>query len=327
MTCCAHARCRMAKHAGYTMRDVPAPEPLLPVTAASFLAMDLPIREKLLSPVIPAAGLVMLYAPRGMGKTFAAMSIAYAVATGGTALRWFAPQPRRVLYVDGEMPAVMLQERLGKIVCGVGQNPPDDDFLQILSADLREFGLPNIAEPAGQKAIADAGANADLIVLDNLSSLASGMRENEADDWSPMQAWLLSLRRKGKSVLLVHHAGKGGQQRGTSRREDVMDTVIALRRPDDYQPEQGARFAVHLEKARGLTGADVAPFEAALIEASSGGLAWKTTDLAAAQSERVKELMRDGLSIRDVAEATGLSKSAVHRLKKRMDEGSDDARH
>src|SRR4051794_33801284 len=59
-----------------------------------------------------------------------------------------------------------------------------------------------------------------LVVLDNLSSLAGG-RENEGDDWRPMQDLVLSLRRRGTSTLLVHHSGKGGQQRGTSRREDV----------------------------------------------------------------------------------------------------------
>ena len=38
--------------------------------------------------------------------------------------------------------------------------------------------------------------------------------------------------------------------KGTSRREDTLDTVIALRRPEDYSPEQGARFEIHLEKLR-----------------------------------------------------------------------------
>jgi hypothetical protein len=67
-----------------------------------------------------------------------------------------------------------------------------------------------------------------------------------------MQNWLLRLRRKGVAVLLVHHAGVNGRQRETSRREDALDTVIALRRPADYSPEEGARFEVHIEKARTL---------------------------------------------------------------------------
>lgn len=296
-------------------------EPLAPLTAAEFLARDFPIREKLLDPVIPAAGLAMLYAPRGMGKTYAALSIAYAVATGGPALRWNAPKPRRVLYIDGEMPAVTLQERLGAIVAGAGAMPPDDDNLRFLAADLREMGLPNLASEAGQAALAAAATDAELIVLDNLSSLASGMRENEADDWSPMQHWLLARRRAGQSVLLIHHAGKGGQQRGTSRREDVMDTVIALRRPADYRTEEGARFEVHLEKARGLTGTDTAPFEAALSTLDNGGMNWSVKDLAKVQEERVRELLASGLSVRQVADEVGMSKSAVQRLKQKLGGG------
>ena len=52
----------------------------------------------------------------------------------------------------------------------------------------------------------------------------------------PVQEWILQLRRRGISVLIVHHAGKGGDQRGTSAKEDVLDTVIKLSRPDDYNP-------------------------------------------------------------------------------------------
>jgi putative DNA primase/helicase len=66
--------------------------------------------------------------------------------------------------------------------------------------------------------------------------------------------WLLRLRRKGVAVLLIHNAGVNGKQRGTSRREDALDLVIGLRRPADYSSEQGARFEVHIEKARTLVG-------------------------------------------------------------------------
>ena len=296
------------------------------VTARELLAMEVPVREHALAPVLPLPGLAMLYAPRGMGKTYAALSISYAIASGGAALKWRAEKPRRVLYCDGEMPAGALQERLAAIAKGCGLELPAPDFLRFAcDALMVDTGLPNIARPEGQEAVEAALGDGDVLVLDNLSTLARGLRENESDDWGGLQHWLLGLRRKKKSVLLIHHAGKGGQQRGTSRREDALDTVIALRRPADYEPDQGARFEVHLEKARGVVGADAAPFEAALKETQDGGLAWGWSDLADAQRDRAGALLRDGLSVRDVAEETGLSKSAVHRLKKQLDrEGKAD---
>ena len=105
----------------------------------------------------------------------------------------------------------------------------------------------------------------DLVILDNLSTLCTNGSESASDAWVPMQNWLLKLRRQGIAVLLVHHAGTNGRQRGTSRREDALDTVIALRRPEDYSPEQGARFEVHFEKLRNRVDGDAAvPFEAKL---------------------------------------------------------------
>ena len=73
------------------------------------------------------------------------------------------------------------------------------------------------------------------------------------------------VRRSGIAVLFIHHAGTNGRQRGTSRREDALDTVIALRRPEDYSLEHGARFEIHFEKLRNrVDGAGAVPFEAGL---------------------------------------------------------------
>ena len=57
----------------------------------------------------------MIYGPRGIGKTHLTLGIGYVVASGGTFLRWEAAKPRRVLVPDGEMPAVVLHERLARI--------------------------------------------------------------------------------------------------------------------------------------------------------------------------------------------------------------------
>lgn len=303
------------------MNNGARPAPLRCVTAEELLTMQLPRRQHALAPVLPLPGLAMLYAPRGMGKTYLALTIAHAIASGGPVLKWRAPEARRVLYADGEMPAGQIQERLAQIMRGAEAHPPEADFLRFLSADLLPEALPSLAERQMRDALAaelDA-SGAEVLILDNLSTLAWGVKENEADDWGELQSWLLSLRRAGKHVLLIHHAGKGGQQRGTSRREDALDTVIALRRPNDYDPSEGARFEVHLEKARGVMGADAAPFSASLMETPDGGAMWAWADLAAAQRDRAAELLADRMSIRDVAEQTGMTKSAVHRLKQQLD--------
>src|SRR6188474_2541293 len=74
-----------------------------------FLSATLPPRETLLAPWLPRRGLAMIHAPRGIGKTHVALGTAWAVAAGGGFLRWQASAgARRVLLLDGEMPAVVL---------------------------------------------------------------------------------------------------------------------------------------------------------------------------------------------------------------------------
>src|SRR5215204_789575 len=290
----------------------PKQQLLRPLGLREFLSMSIKPKSMVLAPVIPEKGLVMTYAPRGIGKTYLGLTIAYAVGSGGKALRWQAPTPRRTLYIDGEMPLAVLQERLAGIVHSAPETAPEDHF-SILPADYFDIGLPNLATEAGQKRIEPLLDGVSFLVLDNLSTLAATARDNDAESWGPMQEWLLRLRRRGMSVLLIHHAGKGGQQRGTSRREEVLDTVISLRRPADYSPVEGARFEVHFEKARGLCGDDAKPFEAKL-EVHDGQVIWTTRELADADADRVLGLSKQGLSVRDIAQETMLSKSKVHRI-------------
>ncbi len=102
--------------------DIPTGGRLKAVSIEAFLRMELPPREMLLGLWLPGQGLVMVFAPRGVGKTYVALGIAYAVSSGGQFLKWEAPKARRVLYIDGEMPGVVMQERLaGWHRRGVGQ--------------------------------------------------------------------------------------------------------------------------------------------------------------------------------------------------------------
>ncbi|MCZ7599765.1 MAG: AAA family ATPase [Gammaproteobacteria bacterium] len=125
--------------------------------------------------------------------------------------------------------------------------------------------VPNLGEIGGLVALDKLVAVADFIVLDNLSSMMMTGAENDAESWSLFNSWLLRQRAARRAVLVVHHAGKGGQQRGTSRRSDALDFVLKLTRPHDYRASDGARFTLEFEKNRGAHGEAVEPFEAWLM--------------------------------------------------------------
>jgi AAA domain len=273
---------------------------LRPLCIHRLFEIEIPEREMILEPIIPQKGLAMLYASRGIGKTHLACGISYAVATGSRVLKCEATKPRKVLHCDGEMPAVALRERFAQLM-GSGTVRPEPNMLNILTADLIDLGIGNVTSPKVQAELDPLLDGVELLVLDNLSSLTSVVRDNDAESWGPIQEWLLRLRRRGVSVLIVHHAGKGGEQRGTSRREDVLDTSIALRRPGDYRSEQGARFEVHIEKGRGIHGEAAKPFEAQL-EVRDDVALWTLREIEDVNLARVKALLDDGLKVREIAE-------------------------
>jgi putative DNA primase/helicase len=290
-------------------------------TVGQLAAFEHEPQEMVLGPWLPTQGIAMIYAPRGVGKSYVAIGAAVAIAYGKDFLRWSAPRRRRVLFIDGEMSTQALKERFLTTLNGMGLSAADDDFLHILAADAQTDGLPDLSKPAEQSRYASYVEKADVVIVDNLSTLCPSLRENEADAWVPVQNWALQLRRKGKAVLFVHHAGKGGEQRGTSRKEDIMNAVVRLKQPPDYNPEEGCRVEVRFEKARHFFGEDARPFEAWL----KNGV-WTVSDIRREGSpEDIRSLKKQGYSVREIAERTGMSKSAVGRVLKSGNEDDGDA--
>lgn len=273
-----------------------------------FLQMNLPPRENLLDPWLPKGGICMVYAKRGVGKTYFALEVAIAVAYGGQFLSFEASKPARVLYIDGEMPANVMQERLAGIVRRLQLNEISDS-LCIVTPDLQHDFMPDLSTSSGQETIRQDTDKADLIIVDNISTLGGGGKENEAESWLPFQQWALGLRRQGKSVLFIHHAGKNGAQRGTSKREDILDTVIVLKHPSDYEPTSGTCFEIHFEKARSMYGDSVKPIACWLIDEG-----WQYKPVEESNYLKVVELFSEGVMQTDIAEELGLSKGQVSKL-------------
>lgn len=286
------------------------------VGISEFLQMELPAREIMLDPWLPTQGLTMVYGPRGIGKTHFGMGVGIAVASGGEYLKWKASRPYGVLYLDGEMPASVDQERFSNIILSVDKEPA---LLNIVTPDLQEWGMPDLSTLQGQSALEPYLEGISLVIVDNISTLCRAGRENEAESWLPVQEWALRLRSKFISILFVHHTGKGGLQRGTSRREDVLDTVIALKKPGDYMPDEGARFEVHFDKARNLHGDILKPFEAKLMTVN-GVQQWALKTLEDSLTERVAKLLNEGVPQGEIPEMLGVAKGTVSKHKRKAQE-------
>lgn len=283
------------------------------------IGYDFQQREVILAPWLLTQSLAMIYAPRGVGKTHVSLGIAYAVASGGKFLNWQSLKPRGVLFIDGEMPGYALKERM-LCIANIAEQPIGS-MLRFITPDLQAKGMPDLSTREGQQQIEQhITPETELVIIDNLSTLVRSGRENEAESWQPIQTWSLALRARGKSILFIHHSGKGGQQRGTSRREDVLDTVISLKRPEDYTPEKGAYFEVCFEKARHIYGDAVEGFHAQLISDNTDQQSWAITKASETNLDKVVKLLNSGCKQQQIADQLKLNKGTISRYAKQAKE-------
>jgi hypothetical protein len=201
----------------------------------------------------------------------------------------------------------------------------DPSNLLIITPDAQDGPMPDLATPEGQAAIerivTDYGI--ELIIVDNISTLCRNSGpENDAESWRAPQEWALRMRRGGRSVLFIHHSGKGGAQRGSSKREDTLDAVLVLKRPADYLPEQGARFEIHFEKYRHSAGDEAKAIEVQLTTTPEGHAIWTWNTCEEGTFKRVVALANEGLSPSEIGSELDIHKSTVSRhLRKGREQG------
>ncbi len=269
---------------------------------------------------LKAGCLAMVYAPRGLGKTFFGLSLAVCIACGKPFMRWPVLNPCGVLYIDGEMPLADLRERLSGFMVAPPTAPlltlSHEIFYQEADRDL------NITDDGIQKAILsylDENPLIRVLIIDNLSALTR-IREDKGDDWrESFFPFIMACRRRRVAVLLVHHAGKNGDQRGTGAREDALDITLKLSKADeDYK--DGAYFRVDFTKARGVYGDTVKPFTAKLVKGADGFFTWTLKDVEEDTESRLVKLIEEtgGISVTDAAEEIGVTKSTISKMKKRL---------
>ena len=283
------------------------------LTLKEFAAMEMPSKQYIVDPFLPERGLVEIFSKTGVGKTTFALNLGIAVALGKPFLKWGVPEAQKVLYIDGEMSPPDMKERAIAASQYFGVDVSEIENFNILNRDVNNGLLPDIGELSGQREFDLAIQDAKLIILDNLSTLRFTGKENEADSWSIMQRWLLEMRGKGKTVVILHHAGKDGTSRGSSRRHDALNTVIRLERPLSYQQSEGAKFELYFDKARDFYGDAAEPV--GLAHTIIDGISiWDMFTITNEREEEVVKLTNEGMKQIEIAEKLNINQSTVSKL-------------
>ena len=166
-------------------------------------------------------------------KSFLALDLAVAVASGTPCLRRFAvSRAGRVLLFAAEDALHIVRRRLEGIAAAAGMALADLDIQVITSPVLRldlDADRKNLAETV-------ARLQPRLLILDPFVRLHR-IDENASGEVAPLLAYLRELqRRHGTAVLVVHHARKGGGARagqalrGSSEFHAWGDSNLYLRR-------------------------------------------------------------------------------------------------
>lgn len=293
-------------------------------TLAELLARAIPKREFLVEPWLKTGESALVYSQPGTGKSMLTLTLALAVAGGGEFLGWRAPRPRRVMLFDGEMATADLQERaavLLETVQGIDREAAGAN-LTILARQRQhpEADFPDLADPEAQKQVLRMvrRRHVDLLILDNLSTLAQIEDENAASAFNQPQQFLMRLKQAGVACVLVHHSGKSGETyRGSSRIATTFEVLLGLSKSPDTQDTKGTAFEITWPKYRGKRRDDVTTPRKVHLEETPEGHRWKAEKSAAAEVQELVAAVQSGKfrSQNELAKHLGVDPATISRRK------------
>ena len=283
------------------------------ISAANFVHLEVPRRKNHWGRLIQSNQTGMLFGPRGRGKTWVALSLAICISACISFLGRKARRARRVIYLDGEMDLFTLRQRIVALCSSFNVDPPAN--LKLFTPEAFTDLLPSINTSEGQRAIDEMiGTDWDVIFIDNYSAWSGDGRET-AEAWAPMMRWMLGHKRAGRTVIVIHHTGKTGKQRGSSSHEDALDWSVALKPLEDVADDGALRFNLVWEKSRHLANNEVQPIAATLRQSENGEVSWHHKEgmhrdprIEKAQAMKVK-----GMSQVAIAKELGIDRTTVGR--------------
>jgi hypothetical protein len=291
------------------------------IPADSLARMEIKDDFFIMKPWLRPGTLAVVHGSAGVGKTFFCLCIAAAITRKVPIGRWEVERPVGCLYVDGEMALGDLQADLQTITANL---PPGKAPLDFLTSEIMEKKFNVITDIQNEKwrgAITDTlKSNPDigLLILDNLSSLAPNLNEISKQARAGINSWQLELRRMKKSVIVVHHANKKGDLRGSSSIIDSPNYAIGLKDLNRGSEDHGAYFSVQFTKKRRIRRQDAEPFSLMINQDLDSGYPW-TASASIGQKRGPYIIGLIGLKMkqRDIAEALSCTEANVSQIKKK----------
>ena len=168
---------------------------------------------KWIIPKLLPAGLLILAAPPKTGKSFLALDLALAVASGDRFLGHYKVKQRNALYISYEDSEARIQDRLLTITDALQIDPPENLFIST--------GLPRIAnQNIGEFVEIIHQKQAELIIVD---TYAAGVKRNERsqniyfDDYNSISLLRDFAKKLNVCLFIIHHTSKEKKGKGLTK--------------------------------------------------------------------------------------------------------------
>ena len=230
--------------------------------------------EWIIQNVLPARAFGILVGPPGSYKSFVALDIAEAIATGRTWMGNQVSSPGAVLYIAGEGFG-----GLGARIMSTKINHNTKDGAEIFvirhQLNLRSSSDDfNILMESIDDLIQRTGIDLRLIMIDTLARSFGGGNENDSSD---MGAWIHNCGRMQRkldcALMAMHHSGKDILRgaRGHSSLLGAVDTQLELQKIPMDEPKDGVagRGVITLSKSK--DGQDNLKFGFEMVHIDIGG--------------------------------------------------------
>jgi len=300
----------------------------------SFLTTDFPKPSYIIEPLVSDQSIVQIVGASGVGKTMFGLAIAGAISTGNGLLGMPSINGARpVLYVEGELPASDIQIRVNGMFNAIERKcDPKMFYVSSLQQQLKinnkgftpiqfEQGLIEIENAIVQ--IKERTGKMPVVFIDNISCLASGLKENDADAWSPIINKFVKWKNMGSTVFYFHHLNKGNDSSGSTMQHRTIDMVIRMRKPDNKQKiktfeEQGVQAIVDFPKWRLHDNSKYAQEHMLICE----DWKWQKMPVLKADEVDIIKLLKSKMDVKDISKELDIPAASIYRkINKLKNEG------